>query len=410
MRYEDVVRAAWAADPDFVTLCKSLYGEGATWETVAKDGPCASDVHVPGNSGVKKPKKIAVMDTRGPQVPVAKRKSEVPTYPRSYKRDDNGRFSSFAGAATHATVAGLSGAAGLATGHAVRGASQETLDVVRRLRGTSEGRRVLLRTLARSGGRTAALAAGAGVATAMAGHHGKAAYETMHNRALLEQQHAKDVRSTTREQDFHEFLGGDPYNAVVRTPNPGKGTDAQTTIRRKGAVGTLHYQDRLAHEIDKRDIDMTGSITGVNDEKRQVFGWASIVEKNGNPVVDLQGDYITIGELEKAAYDYVHKSRVGGAMHRRVDANGNVIEKNDRPYHAADLIESFVVTPEKIEKMGLSSSTPVGWWVGFKVNDDDAWQSVKSGDWKGFSVHGVGRRRPIGEVSDLDISGAELTR
>jgi hypothetical protein len=170
------------------------------------------------------------------------------------------------------------------------------------------------------------------------------------------------------------------------------------------------HQAWVSQTVHKSAEELTGQLTQVDTDKRQVFGWASIVELNGEPVVDLQGDYIGIDELEKSAYDYVHKSRVGGAMHRRVDAEGNVIQKSTKPYHAADLIESFVVTPEKIEKMGLPEDTPVGWWVGFKVNDDDVWKSVKSGDWKGFSIHGAGRRKPIGEVSDFAISGAELHR
>jgi hypothetical protein len=388
MRYEDVVRAAWAADPDFVTLCKNLYGDDATWEIVAKDGPCASDVSAPGNTPKKK--KLPVMDNRGIE---KRRGTEIPTMPRKFKRDDHGRFSDFASAATHATVAGAAGAGSLVAGTAVKGGAEGVLATVRQLRETSEGRAVLLRALGRTGARTAGLAAVSGVAAAVAGHHGKTAYDTVRNRGELERQHAREVNAATREADFGEFLGGQPHNVRVVTPHPGNGTPAQTTITR---------------QVSKRGWEMAGEITGVNDEKRQVFGWASIVEKNGNPVVDLQGDYITIDELEKAAYDYVHKSRIGGAMHRRVDADGNVIEKADRPYHAADLIESFVVTPEKIEKMGLTSDTPVGWWVGFKVNDDDVWKSVKSGDWKGFSIHGAGRRKTIGEVSDLDITGAEL--
>lgn len=122
----------------------------------------------------------------------------------------------------------------------------------------------------------------------------------------------------------------------------------------------------------------------VDADKRQVFGWASIVELNGEPVVDLQGDYIDIDEIEKSAYEYVIKSRKGGEMHRR-----NV---DNSPVHASDMIESFLVTPEKIEKMGLPESTPIGWWVGYQVNDDEAWNLVKSGKRTGFSIHGRGQR------------------
>ena len=65
------------------------------------------------------------------------------------------------------------------------------------------------------------------------------------------------------------------------------------------------------------DVRWEGEFAKVNTDKQQVFGWASIVELNGEPVVDLQGDYISIDEVEKSAYEYVHKSRKGGDMHLR---------------------------------------------------------------------------------------------
>jgi cation transport regulator ChaB len=132
------------------------------------------------------------------------------------------------------------------------------------------------------------------------------------------------------------------------------------------------------------DLTITGEIAKVDDDKRQVFGWASVTELNGEPVVDLQNDYLETVELEKAAYDYVLNSRVGGEMHKRV--------KKDAPKQIGTLIESMVLTPEKIEKMGLPSETPRGWWIGFQVQDDDVWQSVKKGKYTGFSIHGLGKR------------------
>lgn len=139
-------------------------------------------------------------------------------------------------------------------------------------------------------------------------------------------------------------------------------------------------------KADDLDITWEGEIAKMDTDRRQVFGWASVVEVNGEPVVDLQGDFITVDEIEKAAYSYVQKSRKGGDMHQR---------EGDGPKHVSDMIESFVVTPEKIEKMGLPASTPVGWWVGFQVNDDETWNLVKSGKRTGFSVHGRGKREPL---------------
>jgi hypothetical protein len=145
--------------------------------------------------------------------------------------------------------------------------------------------------------------------------------------------------------------------------------------------GIEQAKDKLS-----KSITWEGEISKVDTDKRQVFGWASIVEVDGQPVVDLQGDYIDIDEIEKSAYEYVIKSRKGGDMHRR--------NSDDSPVHASDMIESFIVTPEKKEKLGLPDSMPTGWWVGYQINDDEAWNLVKSGKRTGFSIHGRGQRTP----------------
>lgn len=144
---------------------------------------------------------------------------------------------------------------------------------------------------------------------------------------------------------------------------------------------------KMKSKVEKSDemsIVWEGEFAKFDTDKRQVFGWASIVELNGEPVVDLQGDYISADEIEKAAYDYVQKSRKGGDMHRR---------EGEDAFHASEMIESFLVTPEKVEKMGLpAGSLPTGWWVGYQVHDEDTWNLVKSGKRSGFSIHGRGKR------------------
>lgn len=135
------------------------------------------------------------------------------------------------------------------------------------------------------------------------------------------------------------------------------------------------------------DLEWSGEISKVDEEKRQVFGWCSLTKVNGEDVIDRQGDYIPLDEVEKSAYNYVIHSRKGGDMHKR---------DGDAPLHTSDLIESFVVTPEKLESLGLEpDAVPHGWWVGFKVNDDDQWEAVKKGDRAHFSVHGKGRRKEV---------------
>jgi hypothetical protein len=156
------------------------------------------------------------------------------------------------------------------------------------------------------------------------------------------------------------------------------------------------------------DFDIAGMIEKVDTDKRQVFGWASIAELDGMPVIDRQGDVIMIEELEKAAYDYVLDSRVGGEMHQKITDGG--VSKASKPKQIGRMIESFVFTPEKIEKMGLPDSTPTGWWIGFKVDDDKVWSKVKKGQYAGFSIHGVGARKKVSKSEILKMSVAKASQ
>lgn len=144
----------------------------------------------------------------------------------------------------------------------------------------------------------------------------------------------------------------------------------------------------LAVDLGKKDtrddFQVTGDISKVDTDQRLVFGWASVGSlQNGEVVVDRQGDVLDdVDEIEKAAYKFVLHSRDGGEMHIRKGVS--------------TLVESFVSTPEKRKAMGLADdSLPNGWWVGFRVNDDNVWSLAKSGHYKMFSVHGKGVRKAI---------------
>ena len=166
----------------------------------------------------------------------------------------------------------------------------------------------------------------------------------------------------------------------------GAAKGVETIKANKGRLLALPNKVKTTR-VRKNEYDVTwqGEFAKVNADKQQVFGWASIVELHGEPVVDLQGDYISIEEIEKSAYEFVHKSRKGGDMHLRDDWS---------PVQKSDMIESFIVTEEKRGAMGLPDSVPTGWWVGFQVQDPNVWAKVRSGERTGFSIHGHGKRTP----------------
>jgi len=122
------------------------------------------------------------------------------------------------------------------------------------------------------------------------------------------------------------------------------------------------------------------AITKANDDKMLAFGWANVaVTADGERIEDWQHDIIEPEELENAAYNFVELYREGGEMHER----GGV----------AVLIESVVFTEEKMKAMGIpAGALPVGWWIGFKVLDEDVWEKVKSGEYPMFSIEGEAQR------------------
>jgi hypothetical protein len=173
----------------------------------------------------------------------------------------------------------------------------------------------------------------------------------------------------------------------------GTGLDRQAQDR-----GARRQREQYA--MGKADITWEGTFAKLDADKHLAFGWASVTKIDGQDVIDKQGDYIPLEEIESAAYTYVIGSRVGGDMHRR-NGMGQFVGKRgvfqksvgtDTPHKVSDMVESMVFTPEKISKMGLPSDFTQGWWVGFKIHDEPTWDLVKKGERTGFSIHGRGRR------------------
>ena len=122
---------------------------------------------------------------------------------------------------------------------------------------------------------------------------------------------------------------------------------------------------------------LRGEFTKLDPEERLVFGWASIVSAAGVEIVDSQSDVLDAVSLEKSMYAYVEDSRVGGEMHEKMGVG--------------TLVESFVSTPSKLQKLGLAENAlPTGVWVGFRISDDETWAGIKSGKFTAFSIGGVG--------------------
>jgi len=146
----------------------------------------------------------------------------------------------------------------------------------------------------------------------------------------------------------------------------------------------LKAMHALVPERDVVEFDMSAEVSKADTPRQMVFGWAQIAtDAEGKTLVDKQGDFIDDPtELEDAAYDFVLHSRDGGEMHIRKGVSR--------------MVESFVSTEEKQRAMGIPAGTlPVGWWVGFKVDDTEVWKGVVEGKYPMFSVHGRGVRKAV---------------
>lgn len=129
------------------------------------------------------------------------------------------------------------------------------------------------------------------------------------------------------------------------------------------------------------NIKFQGSISIIEKKEDQqlVFGWASIIEENGNLVIDHDGDIIEEVELEKAFYEFVLNARNAGEMHINKDAG--------------KLVECIVFTKEKQKALGIDLGK-VGAWVGFKVTKE-VFQKVKNGTYQMFSIGGIGVKTDV---------------
>lgn len=180
-----------------------------------------------------------------------------------------------------------------------------------------------------------------------------------------------------------------PDSSEVHVPSAGAKPRRGRFVKKTAAMDVRGIPSPMAKSDDKHAVTWDVKFSKMDEDKHEVFGWASVVELDGKPVVDRQGDWITPDEIEKAAYKYVLDSRKGGHQHKR---------EGDSPFHASNMIESIVFTPEKIAKMGLPTDFPVGWWVGYKVHDDETWAKIKNDEVTGFSIHGSGKRVQLAEV------------
>jgi hypothetical protein len=179
---------------------------------------------------------------------------------------------------------------------------------------------------------------------------------------------------------------GDP-NMQIRRDNP----KARANFRARHSCDTatdktsakywscrMWEADTSVSEMTKSSIE--GKILKVDEEQRMVFGWASVITEDGEPVIDRQGDMIEADTLVKAVNEFMEHVRVGKAMH-----TGKQV---------GVVVHSLPITKEIGEALGIHSNRE-GWVVAYKVFDDSVWERVKSGELAAFSIGGRAQKQEI---------------
>jgi hypothetical protein len=124
------------------------------------------------------------------------------------------------------------------------------------------------------------------------------------------------------------------------------------------------------------------SVHKIDTENRQLFGFASMSTVNGKDVEDLQNEIVPIEVIERAAYEYMQKSRDVSDAHKQRGV--------------ATCIESMVFTKAKQQALKIDLGCE-GWWIGLQFPEGSpVWKKLRDGTARpSFSIGGSGITREV---------------
>lgn len=117
----------------------------------------------------------------------------------------------------------------------------------------------------------------------------------------------------------------------------------------------------------------------VDEEKRVVVGYALIPDKKILRVV--KGEKFNI-------YFSAETVRLSSELYMKNLKQNSVTVDHEKQIQGAGVIESWITEDEKFDKINLYGLKPIigGWAVMMKIDNDEEWQAVKRGEYKGFSI------------------------
>ena len=176
---------------------------------------------------------------------------------------------------------------------------------------------------------------------------------------------------------------GDTGNKVIIATNEAKDSEEQNALKSQnsntpGPLGSISNNARVSFSFNEEKRIITGPLMIPN---KMIL----LRETDGSPY------YIWFSRktIRKMAEKFFKMNN-----HNNTDINHdeNITDKNT-------LVESWIsesMEYDKSRKLGFALP-PGTWYVSYKINDDDTWKKIKSGELKGFSLAGgfIKKMKPV---------------
>ena len=123
-------------------------------------------------------------------------------------------------------------------------------------------------------------------------------------------------------------------------------------------------------------------VTLASEERKMLYGALLIPDQLIYRYDETQGEYYvkySKETIEKIAHNYFKQN-----LHH------NATLEHEAPVVGLTLVESWLIEGENDKSKEFGFSLPVGtWFGGMKVENDEVWNKVKSGEVKAFSIEGM---------------------
>ena len=186
------------------------------------------------------------------------------------------------------------------------------------------------------------------------------------------------IEAVLAEHDDSEPEEKDEGNGVAEDDETVDGEDDDS----EAAEGEDLDKDDDEDDVAKCSLDKFMPIVKLDDDQHKAY--CVVAEPD---VFDLQGDRSSAEDIEKASDRFME--RLQKTCARGVGYN------HERPIDA-HVIEN-VVTKQDGMKLGSEILRKGTWYQGHKIEDEEIWKKIKSGEITGLSRQGVGVRMPVGK-------------